>query len=246
MVVGVKYCGGCNSLYDRGRQVTLLQQGFPEVSFQTGIKSGECDFLLAVCGCTRACVDIENLKAKKRVLVLCSAADFREARKLLECEMAVAAGTKPTACRQEKRILSVGQAAELSKTVFKDDVEKFAALTGDFSRLHTDAAFAEGTRYGRPVVHGMLVASLISSVMGMKLPGEGTLLLEEHTRFLKPVFYGERITARVRLESCIERRMDYVGIFRGWCENQQGEVVTESECMQLMSKEHFFVQGIEA
>lgn len=133
----------------------------------------------------------------------------------------------------------IGDTAEVTKTFFKDDVDRFAALTGDYSRLHTDAEFAKKTPYGKPVVHGVLAASLISTVMGTKLPGEGTVFIEEQVRFLKPVFYGDMITAKVTFTACKEREDGYIGTFSGVCENQDHETVVWAECRQFMSKELF-------
>ena len=133
----------------------------------------------------------------------------------------------------------IGDTAEVTKTFFKDDVDRFAALTGDYSRLHTDAEFAKKTPYGKPMVHGVLAASLISTVMGTKLPGEGTVFVEEQVRFLKPVFYGDMITAKVTFTACKEREDGYIGTFSGVCENQDHETVVWAECRQFMSKELF-------
>lgn len=66
--------------------------------------------------------------------------------------------------------LYVGATASWSKTITSADVRAFAALSGDENPLHLDEAFARNTRFGRPIVHGMLVASLISAVLGQQLP----------------------------------------------------------------------------
>ena len=129
----------------------------------------------------------------------------------------------------------------MTRPFFQDDVKRFAALTGDFNRIHLDAAYAADTRYGRPVVHGVLTASLISTLMGMELPGEGTVLLEERLRFLQPVFYGEKIKIQVRLDSCTERRRDYVAVLRGRCLIAGGETAVEAVCRQMLSKDLFWV-----
>ena len=76
-------------------------------------------------------------------------------------------------------------------------MDRFAALTGDYSRLHTDAEFAKKTPYGKPVVHGVLAASLISTVMGMKLPGEGTVFIEEQVRFLCSSLSADRVRQQI-------------------------------------------------
>lgn len=252
MTIGIKYCGGCNSVYNRGRQTQLLKEQFPEHEFRTAAAGTVCDVWLIVCGCMRSCASTDGLTAKKRMFILPTERSFEEVRTYLRAERGAAKkGGRDEAMGEEassadrkngrKTVLRVGQSAQMEKTFFKDDIDKFAALTGDFSRLHTDAAFAEKSDFGRPVVHGMLTASLISSVMGMQLPGEGTVFTEAQTRFLKPVFYGDTITARVRFLSCREGKTGYIGTFSGVCTNQNGEMTVAARCRQLMSKELFEV-----
>lgn len=257
MIIGVKYCGGCNSIYNRGRQVNLLKEQFPEHEFRTAAEGNACDVWLVVCGCMRACASTAGLTASKRLFVLPTERSFVEVKNFLTEEREKEAAARSTAAQPDdaklqqpfggsgKRRIRIGQEESLKKTFFKDDVDKFAALTGDYSRLHTDAEFARQSIYGRPVVHGVLAASLISSVMGMKLPGEGTVLIEEQVRFLKPVFYGDTVTARVRMLSCREGKKQYVAVLAGVCENQKGEIVAAAKCRQLLDKELFEIENPE-
>lgn len=256
-MVGIKYCGGCNPVYNRARQVGFLKERFPEHEFQDALQGTTCDVWLVVCGCLRACASTEGLKAEKRLFILASENHFSEVVSYFEEERkkktsdqesdATGIGEQREGSNKihdrNPRKLRVGQEAVFCKSFFKDDVERFAALTGDVSRLHTDVEFAERTLYKRPVVHGVLAASLISTVMGTKLPGEGTIFIEEQVRFLKPVFYGDTITARVRFLSCLEGSKQYIGTFSGICENQRKEVVAIARCRQLMQKELFEVEN---
>ena len=253
MLIGVKYCGGCNPVYNRGRQVKRLQEQFPEHDFDFAAGDmRECEIGLVVCGCVRACASVDGIEPKKKLFLLPTERSFsevktyleqdREAKKNAEQEENSQNSGKEEAADQRKH-LRIGDTAEVTQTFFKDDVDKFAALTGDYSRLHTDAEFAKKTPYGKPVVHGVLAASLISTVMGTKLPGEGTVFIEEQVRFLKPVFYGDMITAKVTFTACKERADGYIGTFSGICENQNHETVVWAECRQLMSKELFSVSG---
>lgn len=245
MVIGVKYCGGCNSVYDRGRQVNRLKEQFPEHEFCTASQTKVCDVWLAVCGCMRGCVSIGDLEAKKRLFVLKTEKSFDEVRAYLKGERETGNGERqdPVDAKMQQKVLYVGQEAEYTKTFFRDDVEKFAVLTGDHSRLHTDMEFAQRVIFGRPVVHGVLAASLISTVMGTLLPGEGTVFMEEHVTFCRPVFYGDTITAKVRFTSCREGKTQYVGSFSGLCINQRGETVVSANCRQLMMKTLFEVKN---
>lgn len=250
MVIGVKYCGGCNSVYDRGRQIKLLREQFPEHEFRTASGGSDCDVWLVVCGCMRACASAEGLRASKRLFVLPTERSFSDVKNFLEAEREKqngesGSGENTGVAKMQRKKVRIGQEAGITKTFFKDDADKFAALTGDYSRLHTDAEFAKNSIYGRPVIHGVLAASLISSVMGMKLPGEGTVLAEEQIKFLKPVFYGDTVTARVRLTSCREGKKQYVASLDGICVNQNGETVAAARCRQLMSKELFEIENPE-
>lgn len=253
MLIGVKYCGGCNPVYNRGRQVKRLQEQFPEHDFQFAAGDmKDCEIGLVVCGCVRACASVDGLAPRKKLFLLPTERSFSEVKMYLEQDRETkkktdAAGNgreDPGAeeKRDQRKHLRIGDTAEITKAFFKDDVDRFATLTGDYSRLHTDAEFAKKTPYGKPVVHGVLAASLISTVMGMKLPGEGTVFIEEQVRFLKPVFYGDMITAKVTFTSCKERADGYIGTFSGICENQDHETVVWAECRQLMSKELFSVE----
>lgn len=103
--------------------------------------------------------------------------------------------------------ISVGDEAELFHTITPEDVGAFSRLTGDDNPLHVDKAYAAETTFGRPVVHGMLTASFLSTMIGTKLPGEGSLWYEQQTRFLSPVWIGEtiRVWAKVRHKSPAQR-----------------------------------------
>lgn len=90
--------------------------------------------------------------------------------------------------------IKVGDAAELSHTITQQDIDHFVELTGDDNKLHIDAGYAETTVFKKPVVHGMLGASFISTVIGTKLPGDGALWFAQNLEFLMPVRIGDTIT----------------------------------------------------
>lgn len=250
MKIGIKYCGGCNTTYNRSRQVERLKQQFPEHEFAAAVKDAEYDICLVVCGCNRACASADGLNAADQIFILPAERSFAAVREYLEERRTREQGQVTEVCNEKKtgilagrKVLKIGQEAELTRTFFRDDAVKFASLTGDFNRLHLDPVFAEKTPYGRPVIHGVLAASLISSVMGTELPGEGTILVEEQIRFLKPVFYGDTITAKVRLVSFRELEGQYMGTFEGTCLNQNGETVIWASCRQLMDKQLFEIDN---
>src|ERR1044071_9121735 len=92
---------------------------------------------------------------------------------------------------------NIGDSAEVTKTIEQSDIDAFADLTGDHNPVHVDEEFAKTSRFGRRIAHGMLTASLISSVLANKLPGEGSVYLGQTLQFQAPVFPGDEVTARV-------------------------------------------------
>jgi 3-hydroxybutyryl-CoA dehydratase len=92
--------------------------------------------------------------------------------------------------------LSVGQSAELVRTVTEADIVAFAAVTGDANPVHLDADYAAATSFGERIAHGMLSAGYISAVLGTTLPGPGAIYLSQSLKFKRPVRIGDAVTAR--------------------------------------------------
>jgi phosphate acetyltransferase len=86
--------------------------------------------------------------------------------------------------------LKVGESASLVRIVGRDDIDLFAAVSGDVNPAHLAARFAATDLFGHVVTHGMWTAALVSAVLGTKLPGPGTIYLGQDLRFLKPVAPG--------------------------------------------------------
>ena len=101
--------------------------------------------------------------------------------------------------------LKVGDCRQLSKTIIEEDIRKFVELTGDDNPLHVDAAFAAQTPFKDIVVHGMLGASFISTVIGTKLPGPGALWVSQSMEFLLPVRLGDVLTVSCTVTARHER-----------------------------------------
>ena len=126
----------------------------------------------------------------------------------------------------------VGATAEVSKTISESDVYLFAGITGDFNPVHINKVSAEASIFGERVVHGALVSGLISTVIGMKLPGPGTVYVQQDSKYLKPVKIGDTITAVVTLKSVINREK---GILELGTEafNQKQEKVVEGRAVVM-------------
>ena len=102
--------------------------------------------------------------------------------------------------------LSVGQSAELVRTVGEADIVAFAEVTGDTNPVHLDADYAATTSFGQRIAHGMLSAGYISAVLGTQLPGPGAVYLTQALRFRRPVKIGDAVTAIVTVTEINEAK----------------------------------------
>lgn len=95
--------------------------------------------------------------------------------------------------------LYVGQEICEERVFTAHDVEHFAQISGDCNPIHLDEECAKRSRFGGTIVHGLLVSSLISKMIGMDMPGEGSIYMEQNLRFRKPVYVGEKVVAKIRI-----------------------------------------------
>ena len=119
----------------------------------------------------------------------------------------------------------VGDTTTFSKTITEADILLFAAVSGDNYPLHMDAEYAKTTRFGQRAAHGMLTASLLSTVNGLMLQKPGGIYVEQSVRFRRPVFIGDTLTARAELTSIdtAKRRLHCATTIV----NQHGKVVID-------------------
>ena len=123
----------------------------------------------------------------------------------------------------------VGQSASLKKVFSSDDVKAFAELSLDRNPIHLDEVYAEQSLFGKRIVHGFFVGSLISAVFGTVLPGEGAIYLHQEMNFRKPVYHGEEITATVTVTNIKKEKS--ILYFDTKCENGQGEIVIDGNAV---------------
>ena len=88
---------------------------------------------------------------------------------------------------------STGQQASCSKTITETDFVLFAGLSGDFNPIHIDHEYAKQTRFNQRIAHGLLTSSLLSQLLGIHLPGKGSVYMEQTIKFTAPVFIGDTI-----------------------------------------------------
>lgn len=100
---------------------------------------------------------------------------------------------------------TLGQSASFTKTVTETDVVLFAGISGDMNPAHVDEVSAQNSMFKGRVAHGILGASFISAVLGMQLPGPGSIYLSQDLQFLKPIYINDTVTATVTIKE-IDRR----------------------------------------
>lgn len=119
--------------------------------------------------------------------------------------------------------MKIGDAASVCKTISETDVYLFAGLTGDLNPAHIDEEAARQTAFGGRIAHGILSAGLISTVLGMKLPGPGTIYLGQELRFTKPVHFGDTVMATCTVKELNPEKN--IAKLETICTNQKGEIV---------------------
>ncbi|RBP43978.1 MaoC family dehydratase [Garciella nitratireducens] len=120
--------------------------------------------------------------------------------------------------------LKIGDKASIAKTITEGDVYLFAGITGDQNPAHINEEVAKNTMFKGRIAHGMLSAGLISAVLGMYLPGPGTIYMGQELKFTAPVRFGDTITAEVEIIEIIKEK---VVKLKTTCTNQNKIIVVE-------------------
>ncbi|HOJ49222.1 MAG TPA: MaoC family dehydratase [Spirochaetota bacterium] len=130
--------------------------------------------------------------------------------------------------------IKVGDKAAIRKTITEADILMFAAVSTDANPAHIDEEYAKNTIFKKRIAHGALTSSLVSAVLGMKLPGPGTIYISQTSKFLAPVYIGDTITAIVEAKEVNTEKNRVV--FRTYCENQEGKIVMDGEAVVMPPK----------
>ncbi len=131
--------------------------------------------------------------------------------------------------------IKVGDSASITRTLTKRDIQLFATVTGDMNPAHLDEAYAKTDVFRQIVGHGMWTGSMFSTLLGMYLPGPGTIYLKQSLNFLHPVRVNETITANVTVTAKEDRHRHVT--FRTLCANEKGEHVLEGEALVIAPSE---------
>jgi phosphate acetyltransferase len=138
--------------------------------------------------------------------------------------------------------LKVADQVTLHHTVSQDDVELFAHLSGDVNPAHLDEAYAASTRFGKRIAHGMLSGGLISTVLGTRLPGPGTIYIGQSLRFTAPVMIGDTLAVTLTVKEKRDRR---VVLFDCTVAKADGTVVVTGEAEVMAPKDKVRREAVE-
>ncbi|KAB0300326.1 MaoC family dehydratase [Vibrio fortis] len=127
----------------------------------------------------------------------------------------------------------IGQTATIKKTLDKQTVAAFASVSEDYNPIHLDEDFAKTTQFERPIVHGMLASSLISGLLASKVPGAGSIYLGQSLKFVRPIFVGETVTAKVKVTSVRDDKP--IAVISTQVLNANGEVAVDGEATVMYS-----------
>ena len=130
--------------------------------------------------------------------------------------------------------LNVGDKDSFEKTISESDVYLYAGITGDLNPVHINQREAETTMFKGRVAHGMLIAGLVSAVLGTKLPGPGNVYLSQELKFTAPVRFGDTIKAEVEVIEKKENRN--IVKLSTTCTNQDGVVVLRGSATVMPTK----------
>ena len=131
-------------------------------------------------------------------------------------------------------LLNIGDTDSFEKTLSESDVYLFSGITGDFNPAHINEKESMQTKFGGRIVHGMLTGSLISTVIGTKLPGTGTIYLKQDLEFVKAVRIGDTIRAQVTVIEKLEKGRV---MLQTRCYNQNDEIVVDGKALVLPPKQ---------
>ncbi|NLJ57260.1 MAG: MaoC family dehydratase [Tissierellia bacterium] len=130
--------------------------------------------------------------------------------------------------------LRVGQKASFTKSITETDVYLFAGISGDINPAHINEEYAKNTYFKRRIAHGILSGALISAVIGVQLPGPGTIYASQSLNFLAPVYFGDTITSTVEVKEILKENNR--AVLTTLCTNQDGIIVTKGEAVVLPPK----------
>lgn len=130
--------------------------------------------------------------------------------------------------------IRIGQHAEYVRTVTSEDIEMFGQVSGDYNPLHFNEDWAKTTMFKGRIAHGILTATYVSTVIGMKLPGPGAIYMSQSMKFRRPVRIGDTITARVEVIGKNDEKE--LLMLKTVCINQEDKVVLDGDAVVTLMR----------
>ena len=136
--------------------------------------------------------------------------------------------------------IDIGQTARYSKLIEEQDIQLFAAVSGDVNPVHLDPDFAASTPFGERIAHGMLTGAIISAALAMELPGPGTIYLSQTLRFRSPVKIGDKVTVELEVTEKQDRRK--IVTLDCKASNQSGKVVATGSAQVIAPEQKLTIE----
>ncbi len=128
--------------------------------------------------------------------------------------------------------LKVGDSASITRVFTDEDVRLYADLSTDHNPVHLDAEFAASTQFGQRIVHGMLVGSLFSALLGEHLPGHGSIYMSQNLQFKAPVYLNTDVIASVEITAIREGKP--IVTCKTTCVDKDGKLLVTGEAVMYV------------
>lgn len=230
MNIGIKYCGGCNSRYDRAQEVQKLIRKFPQHTFVYATQAASvCAVWLSVCGCSTCCASTDGLVATKKLFILHTPRSFAEVVAFINQQQAAVPETVLPALPQ------IGDSVTMMKTITNTAIAELSKLS-NHSEGWQQASGSASVGFAKPAIHKLLTDRLLFSLPGRQRSASMPILLNEQFHFRQPVAAGDTLTLVITLKKIKEMRQCYVWKLAVCCRNQNGGVVVKGLCHQIIVK----------
>ena len=133
--------------------------------------------------------------------------------------------------------IAIGDKVSIKKSFSQEEVYSYSLVSNDTNPIHYDTEYASSTPFKKPIVHGLLAASLFGGLLGTELPGRGTIHLGQTLKFLKPVYVNELVEATIKVVSI--RQDKPIITFEVICIKENGEIAIEGEAIVIYKGPQF-------